>query len=117
MKENINSGKVDEKKLNDFMLKATEDIASTISAILVIIGDRLDLFKSMAKLGRSITSEELAKVTNTNERLIREWLANQAAGGYITYDPTNGEYSLPPEQAMALADENSPVYLQGHIKQ
>ena len=51
MKENINSGKIDEKKLNDFMLKATEDIASTISAILVIIGDRLDLFKSMAKLG------------------------------------------------------------------
>jgi hypothetical protein len=113
MKENINSGKIDEKKLNDFMLKATEDIASTISAILVIIGDRLDLFKSMAKLGQPITSEELAKVTNTNERLIREWLANQAAGGYITYDPTNGKYSLPPEQAMALADENSPVYLQG----
>ena len=113
MKENINSGKIDEKKLNDFMLKATEDIASTISAILVIIGDRLDLFKSMAKLGQPITSEELAKVTNTKERLIREWLANQAAGGYITYDLTNGEYSLPPEQAMALADENSPVYLQG----
>lgn len=75
MKENINSGKIDEKKLNDFMLKAIEDIASTISAMLVIIGDRLDLFKSMAKLGQPITSEELAKVTNTNERLIREWLA------------------------------------------
>lgn len=94
MKENINSGKIDEKKLNDFMLKAIEDIASTISAMLVIIGDRLDLFKSMAKLGQPITSEELAKVTNTNERLIREWLANQTAGGYITYDPTNGKYSL-----------------------
>jgi SAM-dependent methyltransferase len=113
MKENINSGKIDEKKLNDFMLKAIEDIASTISAMLVIIGDRLDLFKSMAKLGLPITSEELAKVTNTNERLIREWLANQTAGGYITYDPTNGKYSLPLEHAMALADENSPVYLQG----
>lgn len=113
MKENINSGKIDEKKLNDFMLKAIEDIASTISAMLVIIGDRLDLFKSMAKLGQPITSEELAKVTNTNERLIREWLANQTAGGYITYDPTNGKYSLPLEHAMALADENSPVYLQG----
>lgn len=113
MKENINSGKIDEKKLNDFMLKAIEDIASTISAMLVIIGDRLHLFKSMAKLGQPITSEELAKVTNTNERLIREWLANQTAGGYITYDPTNGKYSLPLEHAMALADENSPVYLQG----
>src|SRR4030095_8963181 len=113
MKENINSGKIDEKKLNDFMLKAIEDIASTISAMLVIIGDRLDLFKTMAKLGQPITSEVLAKVTNTNERLIREWLANQTAGGYITYDPTNGKYSLPLEHAMALADENSPVYLQG----
>jgi len=95
------------------MLKAIEDIASTISAMLVIIGDRLDLFKSMANLGQPITSEELAKVTNTNERLIREWLANQSAVGYITYDPTNGKYSLPLEHAMALADENSPVYLQG----
>ena len=113
MKENMNSGKIDEKKLNAFMLKATEDIASTLSAMLVIIGERLGLYKAMAVLGQPITSEELARKTNTNERLIREWLANQAAGGYISYDPTNGKYSLPPEQAMALADENSPVYLQG----
>jgi SAM-dependent methyltransferase len=113
MKENMNSGKIDEKKLNAFMLKATEDIASTLSAMLVIIGERLGLYKAMAVSGQPITSEELARKTNTNERLIREWLANQAASGYISYDPTNVKYSLPPEQAMALADENSPVYLQG----
>jgi SAM-dependent methyltransferase len=113
MKANINSAKIDEQKLSEFMLKAMGDVASTISAMLVIIGDRLHLYKTMAKLGQPITSEELAKVTNANERLIREWLANQTAGGYITYDPTNGKYSLPPEQAMALADENSPVYLLG----
>jgi SAM-dependent methyltransferase len=66
----------------------------------------------MAELG-PITSEELAIKTNTNERLIREWLGNQAAGGYVTYDASNGKYSLPPEQVMALADENSPVYIHG----
>ena len=113
MQANTNSGKIDEKKLNDFMLKAIGDIASTISAVLVIIGDRLGLYKAIAESGQPITSEELAKKTNTNERLIREWLANQAAGGYITYDASNGKYFLPPEQVMALADENSPVYIHG----
>ena len=113
MQANTNSGKIDEQKLHDFMLKAVGDIASTISAMLVIIGDRLGLYKAMAESGQPITSEELAKKTNTNERLIREWLANQAAGGYITYDASNRKYSLPPEQVMALADENSPVYIHG----
>jgi 2-polyprenyl-3-methyl-5-hydroxy-6-metoxy-1,4-benzoquinol methylase len=113
MQANTNSGKIDEQKLHDFMLKAIGDIASTVSAMLVIIGDRLGLYKAMAESGQPITSEELAKKTNTNERLIREWLANQAAGGYITYDASNRKYSLPPEQVMALADENSPVYIHG----
>jgi len=90
MQANTNSGKIDEQKLHDFMLKATGDIASTMSAVLVIIGDRLGLYKAMAESGQPITSEELAKKTNTNERLIREWLANQATGGYITYDNQMG---------------------------
>lgn len=113
MKGNTNSGKIDEQKLNDFMLKAIGDISSTVSAVLVIIGNRLGLYKSMAESAQSVTSVELAKRTNTNERLVREWLANQAAGGYIRYDPSTGKYSLPPEQAMALADENRPVYIHG----
>jgi SAM-dependent methyltransferase len=113
MSVNPDSNKIDEKKLDEFMLKAAGDIASTLSAILVIIGDRLHLYKAMAKSAQPITSEELAKMTNTNERLIREWLGNQTAGGYIIYNPTSGKYSLPPEQAMALADENSPVYVHG----
>ena len=104
--------KINEQKLHDFMLKAVGDIASTMSAMLLIIGDRLGLYKAMAESG-PITSKELAKKTNTNERYIREWLANQAAGGYITYNPTDVKYTLPPEQAIVLADENSPVYIQG----
>ncbi len=95
------------------MQKAAGDIASTLSAMLVIIGDRLDLYKAMAESGQPISSEELARKTDTNERLVREWLANQAAGGYLTYNASDGKYTLPPEQAMALADENSPVYIHG----
>ena len=63
-------------------------------------------------MGDFLTSEELSKTTNTNERLIRELLANQGAGGNITYDPLI-KYSLPPEEAMALADENNHAYIQG----
>jgi SAM-dependent methyltransferase len=113
MKANFNSPKIDEQKLSEFMLKAMQDITSTLSAMLIIIGDRLHLYQTMVELGQPITSEELARATNTNERLIREWLANQVAGGYLKYDSSNRKYSLPAEQAMALADENSPVYIQG----
>jgi len=113
MQADTTPSKIDEQKLHDFMLKAVGDIAGTMSAMLLIIGDRLGLYKAMVESGKPITSEELAKKTNTNERIIREWLANQAAGGYITYNASDGKYTLPPEQAMALADENSPVYIHG----
>jgi len=84
MQANNTHSKIDEQKLHDFMQKAVGDIASTLSAMLLIIGDRLGLYKAMADSGKPLTSEELAKKTDTNERLVREWLANQAAGGYIT---------------------------------
>ncbi|HEU4483625.1 MAG TPA: methyltransferase domain-containing protein [Nitrososphaeraceae archaeon] len=113
MQSENSTNKINEQKLHDFMLKSVGDIASTMSAMLVIIGDRLGLYKAMAESGQPITSDELAKKTNTNERYIREWLANQAAGGYITYNASDEKYTLPPEQAMALADENSPVYMHG----
>jgi 2-polyprenyl-3-methyl-5-hydroxy-6-metoxy-1,4-benzoquinol methylase len=113
MQADTTPSKINEQKLHDFMLKAVGDIASTMSAMLLIIGDRLGLYKAMAELGKPITSEELSKKTNTNERIIREWLANQAAGGYMIYNASDGKYTLPPEQAMALADENSPVYIHG----
>jgi 2-polyprenyl-3-methyl-5-hydroxy-6-metoxy-1,4-benzoquinol methylase len=113
MQSENSTNKINEQKLHEFMLKAVGDIASTMSSMLLLIGDRLGLYKAMAESGTAITSEELAKKTNTNERLIREWLANQAAGGYITYNASDGKYTLPPEQAMALADENSSIYIHG----
>jgi SAM-dependent methyltransferase len=103
---------INESKLHEFMGKAVGDIGAAMSAALVLIGDKLGLYKAMAHAG-PMTSAELAKKTGTGERYIREWLANQAAGGYVTYDPAAGKYTLPEEQAFALADEGSPAFIQG----
>jgi hypothetical protein len=98
------------------MNKAIGDIASSSSTTLIILGERLGLYKSMAQANGPISAEELANKTGTVERLVREWLANQAASGYIEYDPSSRKYRLPPEHALALADENSPIYIQGIFK-
>src|SRR3989442_1262538 len=76
------------------------------------IGDRLGLYKAMAGAG-PLTSAELAQRTGCAERYVREWLAAQAAGGYVTYDAAAKTYTLPPEQAFCLADESSPTFLPG----
>jgi hypothetical protein len=104
--------KLDEGKLNDFMGKVVNDLGATWSSVLVIIGDKLGLYRAMAD-SKAISPEELARRTGTTERYIREWLANQAASGYINYDPSTTKYTLPPEQAMALANEESPVFSLG----
>jgi 2-polyprenyl-3-methyl-5-hydroxy-6-metoxy-1,4-benzoquinol methylase len=103
---------INEARLQEFMGKAVGDIGAAMSANMVLIGDRLGLYKAMAAKG-PVTPAELAKATKTAERYVREWLGNQAAGGYVTYDATTGRYMLPPEQAAALADESSPFFLPG----
>lgn len=103
---------IDETKLNEFVGRAVGDLGAGLSTAMVIIGDRLGLYRAMAKDG-SATPAQLAKRTGTSERYVREWLNSQAAGGYVTYDTASGEYTLPPEQAMCLADENSPAFLAG----
>ena len=104
--------KFDQAKLDQFMGKAVGDMGAALSAILVHIGDRLGLYKAMAKAG-PVTAQSLAKLTGTQERYVREWLDNQAAGGYVAYDSKSKSYVLPPEQTMALADESSPAFLPG----
>jgi 2-polyprenyl-3-methyl-5-hydroxy-6-metoxy-1,4-benzoquinol methylase len=99
-------------KLNEFMGKAVSEIGIALSAALVLIGDKLGLYKAMAQAG-PLTPAEVAEKTGTAERYVREWLANQAAGGYVTYDAASGKYTLPDEQAFALADESSPAFLAG----
>jgi ubiquinone/menaquinone biosynthesis C-methylase UbiE len=103
---------VDEVKLNELLGKAVNEWGAAEGALLTFAGDKLGLFKAMAGAG-SLTSEELAKKTGTHPRIIKEWLAAQAAGGFVTYNPAAGTYTLPEEQAFALTDENSPAYIAG----
>jgi SAM-dependent methyltransferase len=101
---------IDEAKLNEFMGRFVGDLGAAISSALVVIGDRLGLYKAMAD-GQPVTPEELAARTHTDARYIREWLSNQAAGGYVTYSA--GAFRLTPEQSLALAQEGSPAFVPG----
>jgi 2-polyprenyl-3-methyl-5-hydroxy-6-metoxy-1,4-benzoquinol methylase len=103
---------VDEQKLNAFMGKVVGDFGAAASAVVVVIGDKLGLYKALASFG-PLTPRALAERTRTHERYVREWLNANAAGGYLEYDAATATYSLPPEQAMALADETSPVFIPG----
>jgi SAM-dependent methyltransferase len=106
---------LDQMKLHEFVMKAVGEMGAAMNAALIVIGDKLGLYKAMSGAG-PMTSAELAKKTGTAERYVREWLASQAAGGFITYDAATGKYTLPPEQALALADETSPVFLPGFFQ-
>jgi 2-polyprenyl-3-methyl-5-hydroxy-6-metoxy-1,4-benzoquinol methylase len=103
---------IDENKLNQFMGKVVGDVGAAMSAALVVIGDKLGLYRALAKDGPS-TPQQLATRTETHERYVREWLNAQAASGYVAYDPASGKYHLEPEQAMALADDTSPASVPG----
>jgi SAM-dependent methyltransferase len=106
---------VNEAKLHEFVMKAVGEMGAAMNAALIIIGDKLGLYKAMAGAG-PMTSAEVAAKTKTTERYVREWLSAQAAGGFVTYDETSGKFTLPPEQTMALADEQSPVFLPGFFE-
>ena len=102
----------DMDKLNQFMESAIRDLGAAMHASLALIGDRLGLYKQMAGAGE-LTSAELAERAGVDERYLREWLNANAASGYVKYNAATGTYSMPPEQAMALAVEDSPAFLAG----
>jgi 2-polyprenyl-3-methyl-5-hydroxy-6-metoxy-1,4-benzoquinol methylase len=106
---------IDGAKLEAFVFRAVDEVGATLNAALVVMGDKLGLYRALAGAG-PLTPQELANRTNTAERYVREWLNNQAAGGYVEYDPETGTYVLPPEQAMALTDESSPAYIPGFFQ-
>ena len=108
----IDETQPDAAKLEQFVFRAVEEVGATLNTALVVMGDRLGLYRALAGAG-SLTSSELAARTGTAERYVREWLNAQAAGGYVSYHPADGRYSLPPEQAVAFCDEDSPAYLPG----
>ena len=103
---------IDQGKLEKFLGQAIGEMGAAMNAALVIVGDKLGLYKTMAGAG-ALTPADLAQKTGTTERYVREWLCAQAAGGYVTYDASTGRYTLPNEQAFALAVEDSPAFLPG----
>ncbi len=102
---------IDMTKLNAFLGQFVSDLGAAVHAGMVVIGEKLGLYKALA--AGPVTPLQLALRTQTDERYLREWLASQAAGGYITYDDKSGKFSLNEEQAFALATEDSPAYLPG----
>lgn len=106
---------VNEAKLNDFVGKMVGDMGAAMTAVLVIVGDKLGLYKSLETDGPA-TSEELAKRTGNSERNLREWLSANAAAGYIEYDGKSKRFSISPEQAMVFAQDGSPVFMPGYFE-
>jgi SAM-dependent methyltransferase len=106
----VSTAEIDSSKVEAFMGQVITDMGAIISAPLIALGDRLGLYKGMAGAG-PLTSQELADKVGVAERPLREWLRNQAAGGYVSYDPDTDTYTLPDEHVLALADEDSPLYV------
>ncbi|MFL5921914.1 MAG: class I SAM-dependent methyltransferase [Gaiellaceae bacterium] len=106
---------IDGQKLEQFVFKAVDEVGATLNAALVVMGDRLGLYRALAEAG-PLAPAQLAERTGTAERYVREWLNAQAAGSYVEYDAATGLYALPPEHAVALTDESSPAYLPGFFQ-
>jgi SAM-dependent methyltransferase len=103
---------VDEPRLHAFLGQMVGDLGAAANAPLMLIGDKLGLYKALAEAG-PLSSLDLAARTDTSERYVREWLSAQAAAGYVVYDAAAETFAMSPEQAMVLADEDSPVFLAG----
>ena len=106
---------LDADKLMSFVFNAVSEVGATLNTALVVMGDKLGLYRALAGAG-PLTATGLAQRTGTSERYVAEWLNAQAAGGFVEYDPNSGRYVLPPEQAIALTDESSPAYLPGFFQ-
>jgi SAM-dependent methyltransferase len=100
---------IDGNKLQELINRMFGDIGAAMGIALVLLGDKFGFYKALAAVG-PMTSAELASKTGTVERYVREWAAAQAAAGYINYDAASGRFSISPEQALVLADENGPAF-------
>jgi SAM-dependent methyltransferase len=101
---------IDQTKLESFLVRAVGDLSAGYGGVMVSLGSKLGLYKAMSGAG-PISSKELAARARCAERYVREWLNAQAAGGYVGYHAVSDTYELSPEQAMVLADEDSPVFI------
>ena len=103
---------VDESKLNAFIGQMLSDLGGASSTAMVRMGDALGLYRALHANG-PMTLIELANTAKVDARYLREWLSHQASSNYLSYDPATAKFSLPPEQAMVFAVQDSPVYLMG----
>ncbi len=101
----------DPQKLDAFLGKVVGDVGAAMSSALVVLGDRLGLYRALAK--SPATAPELARRAEIAERYAKEWLNAQAAAGYVQYDAATAQYPLTPEQRVALTDTESPAYIPG----
>ena len=101
---------IDQAKLEAFAMRAIGDLTTGYTGVMVSLGSKLGLYKAMAGTG-PVSAKELAARAGCAERYVREWLNAQAAGGYLGYHAVSDTYELSPEQAMVLADEDSPLYV------
>ncbi len=106
---------VDADTLMSFVFRAVDEVGAALNCALVVMGDRLGYYRALAADG-PLTPSELARATGTAEPYAREWLNAQAAGAFVTYEPEDGTYALPPEHAVALTDETSPAFLPGFFQ-
>ena len=106
------TGALDENKLHEFMGKMVGDLGAASSGVLVIIGQKLGLYRALSEHG-PLSAENLAERTATAPRYVQEWLSNQAASGYVEYDAENSQFYMTPEKAAVFADEESPFYMGG----
>jgi SAM-dependent methyltransferase len=106
---------LDQAKLDQFLERFTGDLGAAMSATLVVVGDRLGLYRALADAG-PLTPADLAARTGTAERYVREWLSAQAASGYVDYDPPTGRFSLSAEQAFVFTSPDSPVDPAGSLR-
>ena len=99
-----------QQKIEQFAGQVVTDLAAAMAGVMTNLGHKLGLYRAMAETG-PITSDELARRTDTNERSVREWLNGQVAGGYVRFDANTNHYFLPPEHAFVLANTDSPTFL------
>ena len=113
--ERLTTPPIDQNAVMAFVFRAIEEVGATLNTALVVMGDRLGYYRALADRGPA-TAGELAERTDTDPHYTREWLAAQAAGGYVTYDASTEQFTLPAEHAVALTDENSPAFLPGFFQ-
>lgn len=101
---------IDKTRLDAFLQHAVGELSAGYAGVMISLGSKLGLYKAMAGAG-PLTAAELAQRAGCAGRYVAEWLNAQAAGGYVGYHADSETYELSPEQAVVLADEESPVYI------